>query len=58
MIVSKDELKHIHTNAICHVNKVATKFAKVNGIIVLGEKGNKLKITLSINGIPIWPSWN
>jgi hypothetical protein len=53
VIVSRDELKYIYTNVIRRANRDAIKFAKVHG----GE-GNKLKIALNIDGIPIWPSLN
>jgi hypothetical protein len=53
VIVSRDELKYIHTNVIHHANKDAIKFSKVHG----GEN-NKQNIALNIDGIPIWPSWN
>ncbi len=58
MIVSRDELKCIHTNALRHANRDAIKFAKVHGATMHGGEGNKLEITLNIDGIPIWPSWN
>lgn len=58
VIVSKDELKCIHTNTIHCANRDATKFAKVHGAIMLGGEGNKPKIALNIDGISIWPSQN
>ncbi len=58
MIVSRDELKYIHTNTIRCANRDATKFAKVHGAIMLGGEGNKPMIALNIDGISIWPSQN
>lgn len=53
MIVSRDELKCIHKNVICHANKAATKSTKVHGATMHGGEGNKLEIALSIDEIAI-----
>lgn len=53
MILFIDELKCIHTNAICCANRDAIKFAKVHGVTMHGGEGNKLEIALNIDGIPI-----
>lgn len=58
VIVSRDELRCIHTNTIRCANRDATKFAKVHVVIMLGGEGNKPMIALSIDGISICPFQN
>jgi hypothetical protein len=41
MIVFRDELKCIHTNTNCRVNRATTKSTKVHGAMVPGGEGNK-----------------
>jgi hypothetical protein len=50
VIVSRDELKCIHTNTIHCANRDATKFAKVHGVIMVGGEGNKPFGHLRIDG--------